>query len=172
VDPVIPPKAEPPPKSRVPLRRFRYDARHDIVRCPAGKTMRRSARAPHGWFFRARVADCRSCALRGECLVRPHGARAVVISDGYDALLRARRRRPRWTALEERHYRRHRWRAEGIFAEAKVQHGLWRAVRRGRWNVAIQAYLTATAINLKRLAASLSLLARMGQLGRLHLAVS
>ena len=62
----------------------------------------------------------------------------------------------RWTAL----YRRHRWRAEGIFAEAKVQHGLLRAVRRGRWNVAIQAYLTATAINLKRLAASLSLLAR------------
>ena len=51
VDPVIPPKAEPPPKSRVPLRRFRYDARHDIVRCPAGKTMRPSARARHGRFL-------------------------------------------------------------------------------------------------------------------------
>ena len=162
VDPVIPPKAEPPPKSRVPLRRFRYDAKHDIVRCPAGKTMRPSARARHGRFFRARTADCRNCALRAECLPRPHGTRAVVISDGYDALLRARRRRPRWTAVEQQHYRRHRWRAEGIFAEAKEQHGLRRAVRRGRWNVAIQAYLTAAAINLKRLAASsFSLLAWM-----------
>ena len=149
VDPVV------PPKSRVPLRRFRYDARHDIVRCPAGRILRRSTRARHGWFFRARVADCRRCTLRAECLPRPHGARAVVISEGYDALLRARRRRPRWPALEQRYYHRHRWRAEGIFAEVKGQHGLRRAVRRGRWNVAIQAYLAAAAINLKRLAASL-----------------
>lgn len=155
VDPVVPPKAEPPPKSEVPLRRFRYDARHDIVRCPAGRILRRSTRARHGWFFRARVADCRRCPRRAECLPGRHGGRALVISDGYDALLRARRRRPRWTALEHRYYQRHRWRAEGIFAEAKDQHGLRRAVRRGRWNVAIQAYLTAAAINLKRLAASL-----------------
>lgn len=173
VDPVIPPKAEPPPKSRVPLRRFRYDARNDIVRCPAGKTMRPSARAPHGRFFRARTADCRRCALRAECLPRPHGTRSVVISDGYDALLRARRRRPRWTAVERQHYQRHRWRAEGIFAEAKAQHGLRRAVRRRRWNVAVQAYLTAAAINLKRLAAAFpSLGARMGWLGSAHFALS
>ena len=38
------------------------------------------------------------------------------------------------------------------FAEAKTQHGLRRAVRRGLSNVAIQAYLTAAVINLKRLA--------------------
>ena len=35
--------------------------------------------------------------------------------------------------------------------EAKNQHGLRRAVRRGLANVAIQAYLTAAVINLKRL---------------------
>lgn len=161
VDPVVPPKAEPPPKSKVPLRRFKYDARHEQVRCPAGKLMRRSARAPHGWFYRATVADCRHCPLRRDCLPRPHGSRAVVISDGYDALLRARRRRPRWTAIEYKHYRRHRWRAEGVHAEAKVQHGLRRAVRRGQWNVAVQVYLTAAAINLKRLAAFLSLVVRL-----------
>ena len=34
VDPVIPPKAEQPPKSRVPLRHFRYDAQHDISAAP------------------------------------------------------------------------------------------------------------------------------------------
>ena len=152
VDPIIPPKAEPPPKSKVPLRRFRYDAKHEIVRCPAGKRMYRPARARHGWFYRALVADCRTCHMRGDCLPRPHGSRSVVISDGYDALLRARRRKPHWTSVEKELYSRHRWRAEGIHAEAKVQHGLYRAVRRGRWNVAIQVYLTAAAINLKRLA--------------------
>jgi len=41
---------------------------------------------------------------------------------------------------------------EGIHGEAKTQHGLRRAVRRGLSNVAIQVYLTAAVINLKRLA--------------------
>jgi hypothetical protein len=41
--------------------------------------------------------------------------------------------------------------------DAKTWHGLARAVRRGLANMKIQAYLTAAAINLKRLAA-LSLL--------------
>jgi hypothetical protein len=38
IDPVIPAKAE-PIRSTVPLRRFRYDAEHDILRCPRGKIL-------------------------------------------------------------------------------------------------------------------------------------
>jgi len=45
-----------------------------------------------------------------------------------------------------------------MHGEAKTQHGLRRAVRRGLSNVVIQAYLTAAVINLKRLAASVGLL--------------
>ena len=45
-----------------------------------------------------------------------------------------------------------------MHGEAKTQHGLRRAVRRGLSNVAIQAYLTAAVINLKRLAAHAGLL--------------
>ena len=45
-----------------------------------------------------------------------------------------------------------------MHGEAKTQHGLRRAVRRGLSNVAIQAYLTAAVINLKRLAAFVGLL--------------
>ena len=52
-------------------------------------------------------------------------------------------------------YVRHRWRVEGIHGQAKTQHGLRRAVRRGLANVAIQVYLTAAVMNLKRLAAFL-----------------
>ncbi len=44
-------------------------------------------------------------------------------------------------------------RVEGVHGEAKTQHGLRRAVRRGMGNVAIQVYLTAAVMNLKRLAA-------------------
>jgi hypothetical protein len=55
-------------------------------------------------------------------------------------------------------YRRHRWRSEGFHGEAKTWHGLARAIRRGLSTMQIQAYLTAAAINLKRLAAALRIL--------------
>ena len=45
--------------------------------------------------------------------------------------------------------------AEGFRGEAKTWHGLARALRRGLANMRIQAFLTAAAVNLKRLAASL-----------------
>ena len=38
IDPVIPAKAG-PIRSTVPLRRFRYDAEHDILHCPRGKIL-------------------------------------------------------------------------------------------------------------------------------------
>lgn len=56
-----------------------------------------------------------------------------------------------------------------MHGEAKTQHGLRRAVRRGLANVAIQAYLTAAVINLKRLAVHAGLL--FAQI-RLHLRVN
>lgn len=40
IDALIPAKAE-PIRSPVPLRRFRYDAKHDILKCPRGKILRR-----------------------------------------------------------------------------------------------------------------------------------
>ena len=80
--------------------------------------------------------------------------KAVVVGDDYPALLRARRRRDRWGEQDRRLYQRHRWRSEGFHGEAKTWHGLARAVRRGLTNMRIQAYLTAAAINLKRLAAA------------------
>lgn len=85
-----------------------------------------------------------------------------MISNDYPALLRARRRRDRWSAEDQRLYQRHRWRSEGYHGEAKTWHGLARAVRRGLGNMKIQAYLTAAAVNLKRLAAAL--LAFLGSL--------
>ena len=74
-----------------------------------------------------------------------------MISNGYEALLRARRRHREPDEKFRKTYSRHRYQVEGMHGEAKTQHGLRRAVRRGLSNVAIQAYLIAAVINLKRL---------------------
>jgi transposase len=153
IDALIPPKAE-PIRSPVPLRRFRYDARHDIVKCPRGKVLRPGRRLAYGRFFYSRARDCSRCSLATLCLSKGRLNKAVVIGDDYPALLRARRRRARWSDGEKRLYGRHRWRSEGFHGEAKTWHGLARAVRRGINNMCIQAFLTAAAINLKRLAAA------------------
>jgi IS5 family transposase len=82
-------------------------------------------------------------------------AKSVVSSDDDPAPLRARRRRERWSQDDDRLYQRQRWRSEGYHGEAKSWHRLARAVRRGLENIRIQAFLTAAAVNLKRLAATL-----------------
>jgi transposase len=153
IEPVIPVKAEPKPRNVIPLRRFKYDEANQVVRCPEGKLLRRSTKAWHGWYYKSSTTECKVCPRRTQCLSPRVGRRTIVISDGYAALLRARRRRLRWQERETAIYRRHRGYIEGVNAEAKRWHGMGRAVRRGLKEMAIQAYLTAAAINLKRLAA-------------------
>ena len=153
IDPLIPAKRE-PAKSRVPLRRFRYDAKHDIMKCPRGKVLRPGKPRKHGRFFHAKAKDCARCPLKGDCLSKQSRCRTAVIGDDYPALLRGRRRTLRRGEEDRQLYRRHFWRSEGFHGETKTQHGLRRAVRRGLGNMKIQSCPTAAAINLKRLAAA------------------
>lgn len=152
---VIPAKAE-PIRSPVPMRRFRYDALNDVLKCPRGKKLKAGRAIKHGRFFTSRARDCRGCDLAHLCLSKGRVNKAVVLGHDYPALLRARRRRERWSDEDRYLYQRHRWRSEGYHGEAKAWHGLARAVRRGLQNMRIQAFLTAAAINLKRLAAALA----------------
>jgi transposase len=161
---VIPTKAE-PIRSDVPLRRFRYDEKHDLVKCPRGKILRpNKARIDHGRFFASKARgrffaskarDCRGCDLAALCLSPSRVTKSLVIVHDYPALLRARRRRERWSEEDDRLYRRHRRRSEGFHGDAKTWHGLARAVRRGPDNMRVQSFLTAAAVNLKRLATAL-----------------
>jgi Transposase DDE domain len=96
IDPLIPAKAE-PIKSRVPLRRFRYDAKHDILRCPRRQILRPARPIKHGRFFYSKAKDCARCPLKGKCLSKARVNKAVVIGHHYPALLRARRRHARWS---------------------------------------------------------------------------
>jgi transposase len=156
IDAVIPTRREVRKGRSIPIRRFKYNARYDYVKCPGGKKMSRAGRSANkGWHYAAKREDCMRCGLRKRCLGEKKPFRSVVIVDGYTSLLRARRRslREKITASEE--YKRHKWLVEGRQGEAKVCHGLARAVRRGLDQVAIQVFMTAAVMNLKRLAAAL-----------------
>jgi len=153
----------PPPKTprrtlqRIPMRRFKYDEYHDRVTCPAGNSLERKGRnsTGTGYIYRARSCDCEACPLRERCIAPSAHVRAIVIVDGYAALLRARRRKEKgWDKPTREKYTRHRWQVEGVHGRAKIQHGLARAARRGLENVATQVYLTAIVMNLKKLAAA------------------
>ncbi len=160
IDPVIPPRAVAVRKAgtqRIPACRFKYDEYHDQVTCPAGKRLENRSRAvkDNGFIFRARSHDCSMCPLREQCLPPSAKARSILILDGYPALLRARRKQLRgWDEARRNAYSRHRWLVEGAHGRAKNHHGLRRAVRRGLDNVAIQSYLAASVMNLKKLADS------------------
>jgi IS5 family transposase len=157
IEAVIPPQRESGVARKLPARRFKYDARHKLVRCPQGKVLHPGKEKDDGsTVYQSRSRDCRHCPLRERCLPSSSYHRTIRIVLGHEALLRARRRKARgWDAETKELYQRHQWRVEGKHGEAKTTHGLRRAVRRGRWNVAIQAYLTAAVMNLKCLAALL-----------------
>lgn len=157
IDAIIPPQRQNSKPRHISLQRFKYDARNKIVKCPRGKVLTRRTENEKGWIYRSRAKDCRNCQLRKHCMSETSSSRTVLISNGYEAYLRARRRHRRPDDKFVEIYKRHRWQVEGMHGEAKTQHGLRRAARRGLSNVAIQAYLTAAVINLKRLAAFLGL---------------
>lgn len=154
IDAVIPPNLKISKKKRFPSTLFKYDARHNIVKCPGKRTLTQRSKKGNGWSYSCGSRICQACKLKKQCLPTTGKSRQILIVDGYEALLRARRRKRKgWDKATYELYLRHKWRVEGVHGEAKTQHGLRRAVRRGLWNVAIQMYLTATVMNLKRLAA-------------------
>lgn len=154
IDAVIPPQRMPKPRNSVPSIRFKYDEKNDIVRCPEKKILRPSTHPGNPRGYHSRPADCAACPLRNGCVPNSATHRTIIIVNGYTSLLRARRRHRQKLDSDKHWSARHRFLVEGIHGEAKQQHGLARAARRGIDNLIIQAALTATVIDLKRLASS------------------
>jgi hypothetical protein len=75
IDAVIPAKAQ-PIRSRVPMRRFRYDAKHDILKCPKGRILRPKRPLKYGHFFYASAKDCGRCPIKVDCLSKGRGLRS------------------------------------------------------------------------------------------------
>ena len=132
-----------------------YQKERDRFQCPAGKYLTPTpAIVENHKRYVASSADCRACAQASTCPAQRRGSspkRFVLRNLDQDLFeeVQARMRDPTFrTKRTERM-----WKMEGLFAEAKQNHGLSRARYRGRTKVQIQAYLSAAVQNLKRLVA-------------------
>jgi IS5 family transposase len=135
---------------RFPRERFTYDEDKDCYTCPADKTLERKSKDTKKKIviYRGKQEDCLSCSLSSKCLGKTASARHLARPYA-DVRTRAEEFRKseegrgifaaRMTVIE------------GLFGEAKRCHGLRRAKQRGVEKVEIQALLTATALNIKRL---------------------
>ncbi len=128
-----------------------YEKEHDRFRCPEGKYLHPNpAIAGNQKRYASSTADCRDCPRGSACPARVRkSARFVMRSLDQDLFedVQARMRDPTF----KRKMSQRLWKCEGLFAEAKQNHGLARARYRGMAKVQIQAYLSAIVQNLKRL---------------------
>ena len=131
-----------------------YEPKRDRIRCPAGKYLYPN---PGNYENRKRYVapsgECRDCPLASTCPAKtrptsPH-TRFVLRPDDQDLFDEVQAQMQESTFLDRSSERM--WKIEGLFAEAKQNHGLSRAKFRGRAKVQIQAYLCAIVQNLKRL---------------------
>lgn len=125
---------------------FSYEAASDSYICDKGARLKLAETRDGARRYKARAQDCGPCPLRTLCT---GGAARTLRISRYEAELAAARR-VQETRQARRAARDRRICSERTFAEAKDNHGLRRAHCRGLANMAIQALLTATAINLKR----------------------
>ena len=62
IEDVVPAKAEPRPGKVIPTRRFKFDARHNLARCPRGKILRSKGKKLHQGAFRHFHASAKDSA--------------------------------------------------------------------------------------------------------------
>lgn len=133
---------------------FTYQSRTDRYRCPQGHFLYPCEKLEHGIMKRYRIigGHCRKCPDRQSCLPEnaKHRARFVYRSPHQHEIDRVRQRQDSATFISKMIERK--WKIEGLFAEAKLYHGLRRARYRGLAKVSIQALMTATVQNIKRVA--------------------
>lgn len=130
-----------------------YEKEHDRFRCPEGKYLTPNPTSYRNYKRYASLsADCKICPQASTCPARTRGSSAqrFVLRSLDQALFEEVLTRIRDPVFRQKMSERM-WKSEGIFAEAKQNHGLSRARYRGRSKVQIQAFLSATAQNLKRL---------------------
>ncbi len=131
-----------------------YEPEADRFRCPEGKYLHSSSAHYENYKrYTSSSADCRNCPRASGCPAKTRKAAPLLrfvlrsLDQNLFDRVQARMEEPEFNKrLTERM-----WKAEGLFAEAKRNHGLARARYRGRSKVQIQAYLIAMAQNLKRL---------------------
>ena len=131
---------------------FQYDPNKDIYTCQAGHALHPKPAVGATKYYHIKKAHCNSCQWQNSCYLGRH--HTGLYRNEHNAAIERVRRRQSGLVFKQKMIERS-WKIEGLFAEAKERHGLRRAKYRGLEKTQIQAYLTGTAQNLKRLAVSL-----------------
>lgn len=132
--------------------RFVYEKEPDQIRCPAGKILAQGSAGSKHKRYSSSASDCRTCKQSATCSAerRKGSDQRFIRRNVYPDLFEEVTTQMNDPTIKQRMSERI-WKIEGMFAEAKDNHGLARANYRGRAKVQIQAYLTAIVQNLKRL---------------------
>jgi transposase len=144
------PRQHPPGASQyIPKEEFTPEPLGQGVLCPEGQVLRREGLEHAGRLVRYRGSKkiCGECPRKAECT---KGSRRSVKLPAFPAVMT-------WatehleTDVAKRSIKRRKVWVETANAELKNSHGMRKARYRGRWRVTIQALLSATAYNLKKL---------------------
>lgn len=131
---------------------FIYDRKNDRYRCPQGNYLYPYKKIDGCSTKRYRIVGrhCQSCPLKVQCLPDNYSNRARFIYRGLhqDEIDRIKKRQT--TLFFKQKLIERKWKIEGLFAEAKENHGLRSAKYRGLAKVQIQCYLIAIVQNFKR----------------------
>jgi transposase len=132
------------------IRDFEYHQETNTYICRAGQTLAPASIRPSERMteYKAPRDVCSDCRFRSQC--SPTGKRrGLRRSFDRDLIEEAQR----WLRTDEgrERYRQRQVYIETQFGIAKELHGLRRAQWRGRWRVQIQVWLTAAAMNMKKL---------------------
>lgn len=124
-----------------------YSVEKDEFACEKGnRLVQRGKEKTGALFYRPELKSCESCEKKQWCVIKRHGLRVSQFHQvHYETQLREPTKEFRKKMGERQ------WKIEGLWAEAKCQHGMARAKYRGRSKMQIQAYVTASVQNLKRL---------------------
>jgi hypothetical protein len=132
------------------LDRFTYDRERDGYICPQGELLPRLRviEATQVVRYRADAKTCQACPLRSQCTASRHGRQVErsVYSDYVDRV-----RSYHQTAAYQKAMRKRSVWVEPLFGEAKQWHGMRRFRLRRLPKVNIEALLTVSGQNLKRL---------------------
>jgi transposase len=131
---------------------FAYDSERDIYRCPAGQTLyrRRTQNSDSKAFYSCDGGVCGRCELRKQC-ISSTGPDAVRQVTRFDTPYVVRAQAACASRQGRRLLKKRQTCMEGLFGQAKSQHGLDRARLRGLSKMHIQGLLTAMVLNVKKL---------------------
>ncbi len=131
-------------------RAFTYDADNDRYICPRGEQLRVTG---HSYTertirYQAPAAACNACPVKAQCTTGAHGRQ---VYRNFDEAYLDRVRAYHETEPYKKAMRKRQVWIEPLFGEPKDWHGLRRFRLRRLWKVNIEALLTASGQNVKRL---------------------